>query len=228
MNYFSFNSDNYNFWPIYECIQKYYPIGIRKSPTIAFKQYAGIVEVEELLKTNIHNTENFNEKWGTFLISLQEQIGLKIIGDTMGQAPSFSARIVLSENKYKTIHHRKELHLMVSLLGPFYQLYGKDTTSVWENEKRVVTSTPNLITSSPMGEYESLFSKVETIIQQRFSTHRKIPFFVSQFFVEGLQVVYADNDTATVHQALFNDDLSSCQRTTIRGNKKYGLEVWRK
>jgi len=40
-SYFSFNTQTHNFWPVYEAIKTYYPIGIRYSYPSLYTEYEG-------------------------------------------------------------------------------------------------------------------------------------------------------------------------------------------
>lgn len=60
--YFSFNSDEYDFWPLYNSIKKYYPIGIKKNQQFdIYRKYEGIQKLEKLLVEKI-GPENANYK----------------------------------------------------------------------------------------------------------------------------------------------------------------------
>ena len=57
---FSFRTDRYDFWSIYEAIKKYYPIGISESLEESFP---GRKEKEKLIVENIHQPENYKSRW---------------------------------------------------------------------------------------------------------------------------------------------------------------------
>ncbi len=45
---FSYRTDRYNFWPIYEAIKTYYPLGIEKREGGVFFEYSGISNLKRL------------------------------------------------------------------------------------------------------------------------------------------------------------------------------------
>lgn len=225
MKTFSFNHHQYNLWPIYEVIQKYYPIGVPKNEAKLYFDFPGIKAIEKLLVEQIHQQENFEKTWLSFCGQIEEETGFPLVGTTMGQAPSFSAYLVIEEEQYPNLIYTKELHFAISLLGPFYQIYGVDYIQIIEPN----LSAPriaNVITPSPLGAYEKVFIHLEKMIQKKYPTYRLIPFFIGQQYVPKLQVVYSDDELCSVNQALFNDFLISCQSAFLRQGKQYGLAQW--
>ena len=50
MNYpFAFNDDLFDFWPIYEALQRYYPLGMKKERGNGYYRYTGTKAKEKLL-----------------------------------------------------------------------------------------------------------------------------------------------------------------------------------
>jgi hypothetical protein len=53
---FSFNTDKHDFWPIYDAIKQFYPIGIQKNDDDGmYVSYPGIKLLETIIIDNIHN-----------------------------------------------------------------------------------------------------------------------------------------------------------------------------
>lgn len=55
---FSFNAHSHNFWPIYEAIKRFYPIGIKRISNSYF-DYPGIKELEAKVASSIHDEEAY-------------------------------------------------------------------------------------------------------------------------------------------------------------------------
>ena len=132
---FSFNSDEFDLWEIYEVIQKYYPIGLQQRNGGIFFQFKGQKELEEILIENIHNTENYRSRWTSFTKEIGKGLKQKMRDTTQGQAPSYSSSIVLNQVEVENCIYHKELHFSVSLIGPFYQIYGKEWTQIMDQKQ---------------------------------------------------------------------------------------------
>lgn len=227
---FSFNCEEYDLWEIYETIKKYYPIGISREEGIGiYFEYSGIKELEKIIVENIHDDKKYNENWGAFTEELGIELNLKMEGTTYGQAPSFSSSIILESNKMGVCHHTKELHFSVSLIGNFFQIYGLDRTLIREINLSRGYSVINVVTTSPFEEFKETFEIVEKKIQEKYPTHRIIPFAFGQAIINGLQVRYVDAEICSINMALFNHFLSeeNISKST-RGNKYYGIDKWKK
>jgi hypothetical protein len=227
---FSFNSNEYDFWEIYEVIKNYYPIGINrgKGGGIYF-EYSGIKELEKIVVENIHDNKNWNERWVDFTEDIGKELNQEIKGTTYGQAPSFSSSILLERNKTKNCQHTKELHFSVSLIGNFFQIYGLDTTKIMEKDENKGYSAVNVVTTSPYKEFKESFEFVENKLEEKYPNHRIIPFAFGQTILNGLQVRYLDDEVCSINMAIFNQFLSeeTISRFT-RGDRYYGIDKWRK
>ncbi len=227
---FTFNPDRYNFWPIYEAIRKYYPIGItRLDESSLFFRFPGIKALEAIVVKNIHDQDTYQKVWGSFQKSLQEEIGKEIIGTTYGQAPSFSALVQADLFRQGSFTFRKELHFTVSLVGPFYTVYGRQAVRFTEQDGKKSYESTVVLTVSPYEEYEGLFQLIRQRIESRFKEYRFVPFAINQQYLEGLRVRYLDQEANTIYNALFNHLLfneTNPQKTQVRGDNHYGFEDW--
>ena len=59
---FSFRTDRYDFWPIYDALRKFYPIGIENHEGGIFYKYPGILALEKILVENVHDQSNYKKK----------------------------------------------------------------------------------------------------------------------------------------------------------------------
>ncbi len=228
-HHFAFNNDVYNFWPIYEAIRKYYPIGIKKLERInSYYEFQGTKEKEKLLVEQIHDQEAYQKNWGSYCSYLSKELGQKVTSTTMGQAPCLGAEVELLDQTNNHIKHIRTLHFTVSLLGPFYQIYGVDKTIVMDpNSRRSLAGfVVNWICPSPKVFFEEIFLQVEKHLKVKYPNHRFVPFFVSQAYMNGLQVRYNDESTSTIGEALFDDFLRQHEYAPVDKNTKYGTEQW--
>ena len=232
---FSFRTDRYDFWPIYNVIKTYYPLGIRKHEGGVYFEYSGIVEMEKIVVDNIHNASNFNSRFTEKSKTWEKESGYKIIGTTYGQAPSFSAYIQLNKEEIKNIIIEARLNIVISLIGPFYTLYVSDMTSYVEREAVISEGERmrnkfyrqrihrNII--SPSGEFSSVFKKIRTLVENDFKNYRFVPYFIHSQFIHGLQVRYNDTEENRVFHALFNDQFDF--DALVTGEEyDYGFDQW--
>lgn len=227
---FSFNSNQYDFWELYETIKKYYPLGINRGENGGiYFEYWGIKELERIIIENVHNSKKYNENWGNFTKDLGIELNCEIEGTTYGQAPSLSSSIILESNRIANCLHTKELHFSVSLIGNFFQIYGLDKTSIIDINGNKGYSAVNVVTTSPFQEFKEPFEFVEKKLQEKYPNHRIIPFAFGQTILNGLQVRYLDNEICSVNMAIFNHFLSAENISKFeRGDRYYGINNWRK
>lgn len=230
MNYnFSFNTKTLDFWPIYEAIKKYYPIGIQKGEEGRgiYHKYHGIELLEKIVVENIHNRENYERTWKSFEKHLGKKLNKEMEGTTMGQAPSLSSSIIMTNTTDGNCTYSKKIHFSVSLLGEFYQIYGTEETTIQKGIRRY--NATNLVITSPIEEFKELFESLEAEIQNKYPTYKLVPFQISQTIINGLEVKYLHDKNCSINKALFNKylDLFVLNGHT-RGDKSYGYDVWKK
>lgn len=218
-----FNSDKYHFWKIYEAIKRYYPIGVSRDTGDFFRSYDGIKELDSIIVDNIHEEKNFNERWNLFEERLESLTKKKITGATFGQAPSFSASLLLESETMNSLSRIKELHFFVSLVGPFYTIVGEDSNTV-KVEKRSFRSTNYLIVS-PQLEFSDLFIQLSHEIEKQFQGFKFVPFDICTREIDGLKVAYSDENCNTIFHALFNNHIP-IKTQNIIGDSYYKADDW--
>ena len=238
---FTFDENGLDFWLVYNVIKDYYPIGIPFNPEneAFYRSYPGSKERVRLILDNIHNNEQFEERWGKFQNQLGRELGVAVEGTTNAMAPSFSAALKLEEKSIENMTSGKELHFAVSLLGPFFTIYGLDYAGVtlrtdvsWAphiEDDQVYYHSTCAITTSPYLEYEDPFTRLEQRLRERYPGYRMVPFEISTQKIRGLQVDYGanhSNDTShTVFNGLFHDN-HELNWQLNRGDESYGADDW--
>jgi hypothetical protein len=238
---FTFDENGFDYWPIYNAIKDYYPLGIPFNPESEtfYRSYPGSKERVRLIIDNIHNNEQFEERWGKFQNQIGQELGVAVEGTTNPMAPSFSAALKLENKSIGNMTSGKELHFAVSLLGPFFTIYGIDYAGV--ALRRDVSWAPDIedgqvyyhstcaITTSPYLEYQEHFTWLEQRLRERYSGYRIVPFEISAQIIRGLQVDYGAtplNDIShTVFNGLFHDNHEMNWQLT-RGDESYGADDW--
>ncbi|HMI02009.1 MAG TPA: hypothetical protein VK541_05975 [Pedobacter sp.] len=228
-SYFAFNPEIYNFWPIYEAIKIYYPIGIRYAYSSLYTEYEGQKKFGALLVDNFHNMDNFKARYESFTTKLQEQFGLEVQGTSYGQQPAFSFDMILEKTELPELTKIKRLSVAVSLLGDFYAIYGIDETMLKEGGDPYPYKyhAVNAITTSPYREFEEHFLKLKQLILERYPNHRQIPFSILTTYIEGVYNRYNETNESTIYNALFNQQLKAGYPYNIRGDHNYGFNEWR-
>lgn len=220
---FNFRADRFNLWPIYDAIKTFYPIGLQRFEGSVYFDYPGIKKLEEIVVENIHHESNYQEKWVRVTEEWQNDLNVKIIGTTMGQSPSFSSYLELKNVVYENRIITEELHFTVSLVGPFYTVFGIDRTTLKEEDNFYQQTHRTII--SPHAAYSQLFGKLIEKIEEAFKGYRFVPYSIHRMFINGLSVRYRDEERNRIYHALFNDwfDFNA---PTVGDEYDYGKDHW--
>ena len=227
---FSYRTDRYNFWAVYEALKSYYPLGIERREGGIYFEYSGIKELERIVVDNIHEKDNYQSRWKQRVDNWSNELEQKIIGTTYGQEPSFSAYIELSKDETKERIFEKRIHFAISLLGPFYTIFAADLTTLVErdadtknNSQQYQQTHRNII--SPYKEYSDLFINLRALIERAFNGYKFVPFMIHSALLNGLQVRYRDESSNRIYHGLFNQHFDFSSR--IVGDKyEYGFDQW--
>lgn len=235
---FFFNYEEYDFWPLYDAIKKYYPIGIKKNQHFdIYRRYHGIQELEKTILKRLEGINPGYGSWKSFVKKLGDEIGKHTHGSTFGFVPSYSAYLSLESEGKDDKWKYKELCFSVSHLGKFYQVYGIEksvrSSVIIHDGEEVPYQTVNVkkIVVSPLGEFKSYFEKVENYINDEYKGYRIVPFKIGQTIIEGLQILHLDNEKCSINMALFNDFLGLGEQVDEikpSGDLSYGMESWKK
>jgi hypothetical protein len=225
----NFNAQTHNFWPIYNAIVKFYPIGLRRDEESIFFDYPGIKELEQIVVNVIHKQDEFYQSWLAFQRDVASISNKQCQGTTMGQQPALSTDLILEKIETENI---KKLRINLSLVGKFYTIYGIDESASLERQDgQVIRSyyATNTVTVSPYKEFEQPFKEVQSLLEARFHEYKFVPFAIHSMIITGLRVKYSDKEICTVYDALFNGNLDYLGEMTFkRGSIHYGYEeYWR-
>ncbi|MES2826913.1 MAG: hypothetical protein V4687_02105 [Bacteroidota bacterium] len=237
-----FNTGVHNFWPIYDAIKKYYPIGLKRTEYAIFFDYPGLKELGDIVADAIHGEENKKFKeWQVFENEIASKFNVVVNGTTMGQAPSYSTEFILEDEQTATFRRVKKIVLAVSLVGKFFAIFGIDesyikhapedipewlTGRVWQNGPVWLNHAVNVVTVSPHAEFEPIFNGIKFAVEQQFEGYKLIPFRIHCAIIEGLQVRYSDREECTIFHALFNDKYKLNDNTITRGDAGFGSKDW--
>ncbi|TDW95950.1 hypothetical protein [Dinghuibacter silviterrae] len=220
---FSFHPDKFDFWPVYDCIKRFYPLGIPRGSL--YKDYAGFKEAVALWESEIVNADRCEARWAPFVNEVTLGLGKPVFGRTYGQAPCYSIAVELERKVLENITRIRELQCFVSILGPFYTVIGIDRNEIQTGERHPVRST-NYMVVSPQHEYEDSFRKLCDIVEDRFKGYRFVPYRICTTAIEGLRVWYMDEDEPgnRIFHALFTYQIDFNIQTL--GAETYGADAW--
>lgn len=205
-----------------ELVLSHYPSGINKDDEPEYFKDQRIIE----LRNFIHETtsKGFNQ-WNTFLEELSEELKLEIYSNTYGNRPSMAGTCILNKIYYESVFHCQTLVFSISILGPYYEVFGIDTTGIIEDGKPNYLKS-NVITVSPSFEFESVFLKIEQAIKNSFD-YKLIPHILKTRTVRNVQSLNFSERHTSIGDALFgvHGDHKSL-KSRVRGDEKYGLNQW--
>ena len=205
-----------------ELVLNHYPIGINKDNEPEYFKHNTIKELRNFIRDT--TSKKFNQ-WNDFLEVLSAELQLEIFGNTFGNRPSMAGTCVLNKHYYDSVFHVQTLVFSISIFGPYYEVFGIDSTGIIENGKPGYLKS-NLITVSPMYEFEIPFLKIEEAIKSTYK-YKLIPYFVKTRTVRNIQSLNFSERHTNIGDALFgtHGDHKSL-KSFIRGDKEYGSRQW--
>jgi len=213
--------------PVIESILRYYPVGL-KSDSTAYHEFPGQVELGKIVVDNIHSRKNFKTRWTDFEKEIKKAFKKSVEGQTYATRPSFSSSVILKKFEHEELIHIKSLHFSVSLVGPFYTIYGMDETCITDTKdgRDLFYTAINIVTVSPYKEFEAPFNLLRAKIEERFTDYKFIPFNLHSMAIDGLYDPYHNDEEFTIYRALFDDFLNEYNTYRKRGDYKYGFDEW--
>jgi hypothetical protein len=221
-----FHSEKYDFWPVYESIKKYYPLGLISENNghdrYYLSSYQGQKELVSVILDNIHDEIVFSTKWKEIGLLIEKKTTQVVVSTTYGQAPCISGEIEIHHSSMPGLVRLKKLNYFISLLGPYYSIIGSDESVISDNDTHYVT---NLLIASPINDYEETYKLTESVFTEKLPGYRQIPFHLCKERINGLQVNYTESEnTNYLFNAVFNDHLNL--NITHVGDTLYGADKW--
>lgn len=126
-----FHTGMHDFWPIYDAIKKYYPIGLKRREYSIFFDYPGLKDLGDIVADAIHGEDNEQFKaWQAFENEIASKFNVIADGTTMGQAPSYSTEFIMEDEQTSELRRVKKMVLVFSLAGKFFAIFGIDETYI--------------------------------------------------------------------------------------------------
>ncbi|MEM0941846.1 MAG: hypothetical protein AAF600_04700 [Bacteroidota bacterium] len=217
-------------------MKKYYPLGINRTVESGlYFKYDGIKKLDKLITENIHKELNSSEKWRQKTTRWEDELRCKLISTTYGQEPSFSSYLEIEKDNFRDWIFEKRLHFTISILGPFYTIYGVDTaayvikgqksaTELLKQRNRYYWKAHRIIIY-PIAEYKKKFEEVRKLIENEFTGYKFIPYGIYSSSLDGLEVGYSDENLDRIFNGLFNRHFDF-DAPVLREINDYGYEQW--
>lgn len=224
IRYFSLdNKHNKLYAEISETIKQYYPLGI-KTDSPEYNEHPGVKKLLAIVEENMTRNKEFYKPWREFLIKLRSGSTKKIHNSSLPSEYSFSGELILERYQDKSLRRIKKLIFSVSLIGPFFSLFGVDETFIKENDNELASGyhAINVITESPFKEFEENFNYLRSEIEKQFTGYKLVPVRICLLNVEGLHTPYGSLEECKVYNALFNGYFDFNHIQFFRGELYYG------
>ncbi|GAA4325294.1 hypothetical protein [Flaviaesturariibacter amylovorans] len=217
---FAFDEEKFDLWPLYGVIKEHYPLGtFLDGPAPATAPESAKLEAA---MAPLYNRRQYSKLLAEIMKNVRAAIKRRVYGTTYGYSPSISICAVLATQRTGNLTRTKELHMSVSLIGPYYTIVGFDHSVItWPEEKVAVT---NCMVVSPFAEYEDGFRALMRAAESTYPGFRFVPYYIYCMEIAGLRVRMSDGEHNKVYHALFHlyPDITAAPV----GDKAFGLESW--
>jgi hypothetical protein len=246
MNEFQADFGDHNFQEIYDTIREYYPVGeeYKNYTPESLRDFPGYQKIWQLIDENFVNKKNYKGRWVPLSKYLKTSLKKRVVSSNGMFDCCASGEVIVSEFKSKEYTKTKKLCYFISLLGPYYAIYGIDSSEVilptkfsnfnGDEISTIPYSADHVVTISPVFEYESLFVQLQNKIKEHFAGYKFIPYSIGISAIEGIsyryrseydspeEKVYMDN----IYAGLFG--LRVTPKCIHRGEDNYGFVDWLK
>lgn len=144
----------------------------------------------------------------------------KVVDSTKLFYPSYN--IDIGEfNQTDKFNLRTTLLISVSVIAPFYTIFGRTRGIFNDKQNKIVFGTN--ITISPHEEYENSFIEARKLIEESFPNYTYLPPMVWGIQVNGLYVEWCTDHEASIFHALFGHVETNFKCV---GDKRYEMKDW--
>ena len=228
-----------SFKMIEDTIGQYYPIGSVDMP-LDESTLEGFSKFKSFQKLIGDNFSSYDQKWDPFVRQIELVLEKRVGAHPALSAPCLSGFVEIASTKAKDLTWTKELQFYISLLGPYYCIYGLDYSAVHLDIDRPFAPNTtdkgyfrayNAITISPAFEYKDTFLRLKQEIGNKFPQHRFVPYQVGMTRIQEIATYYhgsypKNSYMDSIYTGLFGPEcVKECHS---RGDKYYGFEEWRR
>lgn len=189
------------FIEIYENIVKYYPLGVNEFDD-DYYEYSGTIRLQKIYQ---RKTEpDVYNKWIDFLKTINNKKKEILETETISSEvhSCFSAKFLLLKEISESLTYTKEVQVHISLLAPFYTLFGLDKVTINATDKEF----DPILCPSPQGIYEPWFPLLRNKVESKYSGYKFLPYSFTKQRIKELYIAGADTlegEFGSVFQAFF-------------------------
>jgi hypothetical protein len=197
-------------------------------------------DIGEIINENFIVTTNYKSRWRKFFAYLNKELSSPPLETMIAFYPCYSGKIILHKESFNDLIYTKELHFFISLLGPYYSIFGLDKCMVALEEEMPILNNDfktkkrpyeaNLVlTVSPYLEFEASFIELQKKIRDYFPTFKFIPFVINRKEVEGISLDSLNlnvNNKELVFSLLYRPE--KYLELQVRGDVYFGFDEWSK
>lgn len=215
----------HDFRSVLRTIKEYYPIenpdGFDEE---SVRGFTGVERMEEIVYNNFYIQKNYRERWGGFRKFLKKGIKEHFRETMIAFYPCYSGVVTLKAEKFQEYTLRKEVHIYISLLGPYYTIVGVDRA---EMESLDGAFSANMaLTVSPFLEFGVAFLNLQEKISDYFPDFKFVPYRIGKRELKGISLVNQSHPKQdTVFSALFRPE--DLYYSKVRGDERYGYDDWK-
>lgn len=226
-----------SFRMIEDTIGEYYPVGTQDGHWDE-NTLEGFSKFKSFRKPIEDNFSSYGQKWEPFVRHLELALKTSVSAHPAMDAPCLSGTVEIASTKVKDLTWTKELKFFISLLGPYYCIYGLDYSTVELDISRPLAANTtdrgyfmayNAITISPEFEYKDTFLRLKQEIGNKFTQHRFVPYRVGMTRIKEIATYYQgsypkSSFVDSVYTGLFGTE---CVKGCLpRGDGYYGFDEW--
>jgi hypothetical protein len=226
---------DHDFTLIENAIKEYYPIDQAERLTSdTIQAWPGFKKRGALANSEFFDGKAFDKKWGKLVSHLKKNLKRPVIAYPDLTGPSLYGEVLLTENKAPDFLRQQSLCFHISLLGPFFSIYGMDKStailpihSMMEGIQKRHFTTTHVLTTSPIFEYQEVFTALENEIKAYLPTFRFVPYTIGMSTMRNISVEDEMRDFRymdTIYEGLFGN--LSVHECDTRGDEDYGIEDW--
>ena len=212
---FNFHNFDNKFHQIDSKIKRFYPVDVKIEELDEFLHPNSDANVQKRkLRDHLSAVTDF-DLWSQLTNQLQKEFpDHTVLNSSNLQQPAYHGRVIVNTFNTKHLINVLRVDYAVSLLGPFYTIFGVDGIGIdrkgIRNSKNIMdclasSRHSHTIYPSPNSLIEPFYSRVQHNITEVFSGFRQIPFNVLFSIFPDMRTDGEDKDR-TVYQALFGGE----------------------
>jgi len=204
---------------IFEDIVKYYPIGISQYDP-KYLTYSGTISLQRKCYDKLESP--LYKKWKMLVGDIKKESGVASAdAESPLFYPCYTGNLLIHKEKRGAITFKRSLVFHLSLLGPYYTIYGLDSVIIKGIDGKYSDFEP-LLYASPIDVYEEFFPLLRMKIEEIYHGYQLLSQYTLGKRVKSLDVCGAkvkEGQDSSVFQALFTfDDITNYK---ILGDFRY-------